>query len=907
MAGLFGDDFEINLNKKPTTKSLLDKLALAETDTDSDEIRLKILNSKTYTLADKVSIINTRVLTVLGKQKNNVLVITDKDTLNKYIDKAIANGRIAVDTETNNSTDPVTCKLMGLCLYTPNEKQVYIPVNHVNIDTRKRLNTQLTEADCAEALQRIIDAKTYVVMHNGKFDYEVLKCTCGVEVVPNWDTLIGARLIDENKYSEKRTSLKYIYTTEIDPDQAKYDIGELFENVPYEVISPDIFALYAATDSLMTDKLYLWEMPFFEGEENKKLRWLAENIEMPIVQVTAEMELTGVCIDQEFGKRLNYKYTEELNKIDTKITAELNRLKPVIDAWRLTPEANSRTRQYEPKKTKKSRNEIEEVYDLEDESGRRYKLGKAAAEQLGEQINLASPTQMAVLFYDILGAPVVDKKKPRGTGEDELKAIAEKRPDIKLCSLLLERRGIVKLITTYIDVIPELAKHWPDGRIRYRLMSMGTDTGRFASGGKFKFLDENDEPVVLNSINSQNIPSHNPEIRMLFKAAPGYKIVGSDYSGQELKLATFLSQDKKLLKSYEEGKDVYAMIASEMFGYPYEECLEFYPEGTELEIDGQKIIAGKKTHVNKAGKERRAVGKTMVLAGNYGMGGGGAGSLMGKTAKEGKELLDRYFTMFDGLKNAIDKSKEAVKKHGYVEDVAGRRRRLPDIFLPPYEVRYKDEEKTAALSFNPFLQCKDRPPIDAKLKSYLDRTKLLKSNKEYEDLAKQAAKEKNSIIIQANTGRIAQAERQCFNAMIQGSAGTLTKKAMIDIFNDEELKSYDTHLIITVHDEVLVECKEEFAERVEKRLPEIMINAALELGITAPAMQCDPYCVSRWYADAAAVAIRDEFKKLENGDAKKNIMPLSRDEALKQVCKNHIEVPEAAIKKSIETGCDLDF
>ena len=436
-------------------------------------------------------------------------------------------------------------------------------------------------------------------------------------------------------------------------------------------------------------------------------------------------------------------------------------------------------------------------------------------------------------------------------------------------------------------------------------MSMGTDTGRFASGGKFKFLDENGNPVVLNSINSQNIPSHNPEIRMLFKAAPGYKIVGSDYSGQELKIATFLSKDKKLLEAYEKGQDVYAMIASTMFGLPYEDCVEFYPEGTELEIDGKNVIAGYKTHVNKAGKERRAIGKTCVLAGNYGMGPSGAGSLMGKTAKEGKELLDKYFTMFSGLKSAIDRAKENLKRKGFVEDVAGRRRRLPDIYLPPYEVKYKDEAKTAAMTFNPFLNCQNRNPMDATLKSYLDRAKLLKSNKDYEKLAQEAIK--NGVILQANTGRIAQAERQCFNAMIQGSAGTLTKKAMLDIFNDEQLKACDTHLIITVHDEVLVECKEEYAALVEQRLPEVMVNAALELGIDAPGMQCDPYCVSRWYADSAAVAIRDEFKKLENGDPKKGVAPVARDIAIEKVCEHHTEVPKEAIIKAIETGCDLEF
>jgi DNA polymerase-1 len=110
---------------------------------------------------------------------------------------------------------------------------------------------------------------------------------------------------------------------------------------------------------------------------------------------------------------------------------------------------------------------------------------------LSNPINLASPAQLAILFYDILGAPVVSKKSPRGTGEDELTAILEKRPELKLCELILKRRGIVKLITTYIDVIPALVKHWPDGRIRFHLNALGTDTGRYSSGGKLKFF-END-------------------------------------------------------------------------------------------------------------------------------------------------------------------------------------------------------------------------------------------------------------------------------------------------------------------------------------------------------------------------------------------------------------------------------
>jgi DNA polymerase I-like protein with 3'-5' exonuclease and polymerase domains len=107
------------------------------------------------------------------------------------------------------------------------------------------------------------------------------------------------------------------------------------------------------------------------------------------------------------------------------------------------------------------------------------------------------------------------------TAEDYAKMAKNAKPyysAAELCDLLLKRRGIVKLITTYIDTIPTLVKHWPDGRIRFHLNSLGTDTGRYSSGGKLKFM-EGEEPIEVSGINIQNIPSHCKEIRMLFKAA----------------------------------------------------------------------------------------------------------------------------------------------------------------------------------------------------------------------------------------------------------------------------------------------------------------------------------------------------------------------------------------------------
>ena len=169
---------------------------------------------------------------------------------------------------------------------------------------------------------------------------------------------------------------------------------------------------------------------------------------------------------------------------------------------KLTKEANERSKMRPAAKTKMSAEKIEAQYTEVDEIGR-FKYGKPRVEQLTDPINLASPTQLAILFYDILKSPQVNKTNPRATGEEEMNAIKEKT-NLKICDLLLQRRGIMKLLTTYIETIPTLTEHWPDGRIRFHLNSLGTDTGRYSSGGKLKFF-ENGESVEVSGINIQNI------------------------------------------------------------------------------------------------------------------------------------------------------------------------------------------------------------------------------------------------------------------------------------------------------------------------------------------------------------------------------------------------------------------
>ena len=131
--------------------------------------------------------VEKEVVRVLGKYQKNIITITDIETFHNYVSSCIEIGIVAIDTETNNSLDPLTCKLMGLCLYAPGLQYAYVPINHRDPETKIRLINQLTEEDVKKELQRINESEIKIIAHNGKFDYQVLKCTCDVCMVPSWD------------------------------------------------------------------------------------------------------------------------------------------------------------------------------------------------------------------------------------------------------------------------------------------------------------------------------------------------------------------------------------------------------------------------------------------------------------------------------------------------------------------------------------------------------------------------------------------------------------------------------------------------------------------------------------------------------------------------------------------------
>lgn len=815
---LWGDEFVV---KKAPPKAIINK---ANNPKDSKKVVSKAIKSSSVPLEFKLDAIKANVLKILGRFIDNTQVIRTREDLTDYIDSAISNGEIAIDTETNNSLDPITCKLMGPCIYTPGRKNAYIPIHHVNPVTRERLPNQLTEDDIAEEFARLVDTK--IIMHHGKFDYQVIKCTTGLRLSIFWDTMVAVRILDEN---EKNAKLKEQYRDKIDPTIEKYSIDHLFEDIEYALVDPEIFALYAATDSFMTYKLYKWQEARFNQIGNELIKQLFFEVEMPIVEVAAEMELTGVNIDTEYAQRLSEKYHKRAEDVQQQIDECLASFEPQIEAWRQTPEA-----QFCPEKVNKKTGEV--------------KLGKCKSEQLKSPPMLSSPTQFAILLYDVFKTPVIDKKSPRGTGEDILLKI-----DNPLCKLVLKQRGLDKLLSTYIDKLPKCVNS-ADGRLHAHFNQLGTDTGRFSSS----------DP------NLQNIPSHNKEIRLMFTASPGCVMVGADFSQQEPRLLAEYAQDENMIGAYKEGKDLYATIAAGVYNNDYWDNMEQHQDGTP----------------NPMGKKRRGACKSILLGLMYGRGPASIADQIGATVQEANKIIEDFYTGFPKVKDWMDKTVANCKEVGYVEDFWGRRRRLPDIQLPKYTITDRSESKNA-VDINPLLGSKGlvtktANPLIEQYRVALENARGWKQAKQIKDEA--AA---NKIDIRDNGAFISQAERQSVNARVQGGAATMSKKAMINVYRSTELKDLGFKMLLQVHDELIGECPVENVDKVCELLSSIMKDAAKPV-VQIP-FKCDAEISPCWYYNDYKDILKEEFQQLIESKG-------SVDAAYKEIASIHTECTDAQLR-----------
>lgn len=237
---------------------------------------------------------------VLRKYKGFMRVLW-KDDVAKYFEKCYSNKILAIDTETNNSVDPRSALLVGLCLYTPYSRPVYIPVNHIDKYTRKLLDNQITSEELKPYLEKLKDC--FCIYHNAKFDVNVLRTNTGVVLPIDWDTQIAAKVLDENLLSAK---LKDLYRLYIEPAQPSYRIDNLFAN--NQTANVDDFAVYSAMDSYETFQLYKMQDKILQAPTLQKLRNLFINIEMKVTNICAEMEQEGAYFDEGLAKIYRQKF-----------------------------------------------------------------------------------------------------------------------------------------------------------------------------------------------------------------------------------------------------------------------------------------------------------------------------------------------------------------------------------------------------------------------------------------------------------------------------------------------------------------------------------------------------------------------------------------------------------------------
>jgi DNA polymerase-1 len=403
------------------------------------------------------------------------------------------------------------------------------------------------------------------------------------------DTMLESYVLNSTASRHNMDALAKYY---LDHDTIHYtDIaGKGVKQKTFDQVEIEPASDYAAEDADVTLRLHRVLNPALN--EDEKLNRVYREIEMPLVEVLLDVEQNGVLIDQDMLRSQGKEIDQKLGQIET------------------------------------------EIY-----------------QQAGEVFNLSSPKQIQAIFFEKLELPVL-RKTPKGqpsTAEDVLEELAA---DYEIPALLLEHRSLNKLMSTYIDKLPQEINA-KTGRVHTSYQQAVASTGRLSS----------------TSPNLQNIPIRTPEgrrIREAFVASDGCKILALDYSQIELRIMAHLSADESLLDAFSRGLDVHRATAAEVFG-----------SGLEQVSDEQRRAA-------------KAINFGLI----YGMSAFGLGKQLNIGRNEAQQYVDTYFERYPGVKRYMEVTKQLARDQGYVETVFGRRLYLPDINARNANVR-QYAERTA--------------------------------------------------------------------------------------------------------------------------------------------------------------------------------------------------------------------
>ena len=214
------------------------------------------------------------------------------------------------------------------------------------------------------------------------------------------------------------------------------------------------------------------------------------------------------------------------------------------------------------------------------------------------------------------------------------------------------------------------------------------------------------------------------------------------------------------------------------------------------------------------------------------------------TVEEAQQIIDNFFIAYPKIKQFVEEKQREAHIKGYTETAWGRRRYIPHIKDSKFDYKYNSNRP---IDFNPLFTAKSvfNKEVSDEIKEEYNQ-KLLNANYyQKQKIIEQARKDGIDII--DNSGYIAEANRQVVNSTIQGSASDITKKAMIMIGQNEELKQLGYKMLFPVHDEIIAECPFEHRKRCAELMSELMIESAKEK-IDVP-MKCDTEIFFRWYDD----------------------------------------------------------
>jgi DNA polymerase-1 len=283
--------------------------------------------------------------------------------------------------------------------------------------------------------------------------------------------------------------------------------------------------------------------------------------------------------------------------------------------------------------------------DMQDELGAQLAaIEKEVAEVAGQTFNLNAPQQLAKVLFEDLRLPVGRRTKTGySTDADTLEALRDKHPII---GLILEHRQLSKLKSTYIDALPQLVDPL-SGRVHTSFGQASTATGRLSSSNP----------------NLMNIPIRTElgqRIRRAFKASrPGHVLISADYSQIELRIAAHLSADPKMLAAFAAGQDIHTATAAAVFKVPIEA------------VD----------------PNQRRLAKVANFGSIYGQGEYGLSQQLGITGDVARDFLVQYWSTYAKLREYLDDVRRKAREEGFVVSATGRRRAIPDLRSPNFQLR----------------------------------------------------------------------------------------------------------------------------------------------------------------------------------------------------------------------------